>query len=86
MRILFRLVHPNILRVRDIFEKRSQMCTIFEHTNGTLLDVINQWHGEDECMKYFVQICLALFEVHHADMSHGSITLTNLRYRDVQRH
>ena len=40
VRILFRLVHPNILRVRDIFEKRSQMCTIFERTDGCLLDVM----------------------------------------------
>ena len=37
-------------------------------------------------MKYFVQLCLALFEVHHADMSHGSITAANVRIRDVDRH
>lgn len=64
---LFRLIHPNIIRIRDVFKSKGEVGTTFEFCDKKSLFAeierrMEEEEGpmtEEECMKLFVQIALA---------------------------
>jgi serine/threonine protein kinase len=81
--ILFRLNHPNIVRVFDIFEENNTAYMVMEYVDGRSLKQIIENRGrlsESAAMYYLSQLCNALVEVHshgilHLDVKPGNILI-----------
>lgn len=64
---LFRLIHPNIIRIRDVFKSKGEVGTTFEYCDkGSLFQEMENRkeeeegpYSEDQAMIIFVQIALA---------------------------
>jgi serine/threonine protein kinase len=80
---LSQLQHPNIAKVSEIFEANNTVYIVMQYIRGeSLLDRINQLKKipVNDAIKYILQICDALEEVHrnkilHLDIKPGNILL-----------
>ena len=80
---LYRLRHPGIVHVSDIFEENGTAYYVMDYIDGCSLDVYLQQNGplpEAEALGYIRQVCDALKYVHslnrlHLDIKPGNIML-----------
>lgn len=80
---LYRLRHPGIVHVSDIFEENGTAYYVMDYIDGCSLDVYLQQNGplpEAEALGYIRQVCEALKYVHaqnrlHLDLKPGNIML-----------
>ena len=85
-RNLFRLNHPHIIKVLDVFEENGTVYYVMPYFSGGSLQDYVESHGtlsEDETMKYIRQIASALKYMHedehicHYDVKPANILLDN---------
>ncbi|KAK8114095.1 Pkinase-domain-containing protein [Apiospora kogelbergensis] len=77
--------HPNIMKIYDIWENRSEIYLVLEYVNhGDLFEYINEHHclREDETIFFFRQIISALdychsFNICHRDLKPENILISN---------
>ncbi len=82
-RSLFRMNHPNIVRVTDVFEENDTAYYVMDYINGPSLNVLINQRGvipEAEALVYIRQIASALKYVHslkclHLDIKPGNIMI-----------
>lgn len=82
---LYKLKHPGIVHVSDVFEENGTAYYVMEYIDGCSLDVYLQQNGplsEAEALGYICQVCEALKYVHaqnrlHLDIKPGNIMLAN---------
>eukprot|EP01026_Neomeris_dumetosa_P038562 TRINITY_DN3142_c0_g4_i2.p1 TRINITY_DN3142_c0_g4~~TRINITY_DN3142_c0_g4_i2.p1 ORF type:complete len:465 (-),score=34.06 TRINITY_DN3142_c0_g4_i2:733-2127(-) len=75
------LHHPNVLRLLEVVDSRSQLYMVTEHVpGGSLIDVLKQEGPlyEDRAARYITQIVLALMHCHKQGVVHRDIKLDNL--------
>jgi male germ cell-associated kinase len=41
IKVLRRLNHPNVVKLKEVIRERNDLFLIFEYVNGTVLDLIN---------------------------------------------
>ncbi|KAK8042145.1 hypothetical protein PG993_006668 [Apiospora rasikravindrae] len=77
--------HPNIMKIYDIWENRSEIYLVLEYVNhGDLFEYINEYQclREDETVFFFRQIISALdychsFNICHRDLKPENILISN---------
>ncbi|KAK8140559.1 Pkinase-domain-containing protein [Apiospora sp. TS-2023a] len=77
--------HPNIMKIYDIWENRSEIYLVLEYVNhGDLFEYINEYQclQEDETVFFFRQIISALdychsFNICHRDLKPENILISN---------
>eukprot|EP01006_Ploeotia_vitrea_P062924 TRINITY_DN84641_c0_g1_i1.p1 TRINITY_DN84641_c0_g1~~TRINITY_DN84641_c0_g1_i1.p1 ORF type:complete len:523 (-),score=65.80 TRINITY_DN84641_c0_g1_i1:1150-2718(-) len=86
--VLAKLHHPNIVRYHEHYLYSNMLYIIMEYADGgdlwSLIQTRAQKHqrlSEEEVLNYFIQICLALKNMHdqkmlHRDLKTGNIFLT----------
>ena len=80
-RLLLRVPHPNIIRVRDVFKAKGDIGTTFEFIKGGTLGAKLAVTGplkEADCINYFTQIALAFKEVHDMPAFHKNISTEHI--------
>ncbi|KAK4231061.1 hypothetical protein QBC38DRAFT_451785 [Podospora fimiseda] len=79
--ILKLIEHPNIIKLLDIWENRSEIYMVTEYVEkGDMFEFIN-WNGalnEDEAMFYFRQIMSALEYCHSLNICHRDLKPENI--------
>eukprot|EP00599_Poterioochromonas_sp_BG-1_P006361 CAMPEP_0173142318 /NCGR_PEP_ID=MMETSP1105-20130129/6021_1 /TAXON_ID=2985 /ORGANISM="Ochromonas sp., Strain BG-1" /LENGTH=996 /DNA_ID=CAMNT_0014055695 /DNA_START=91 /DNA_END=3081 /DNA_ORIENTATION=- len=83
--VLHQMNHSNITSYIESFVENSKLYIVMEHADGgDLTSAIQKkktegkyWH-EDEIMRIFVQICLALKHVHNANILHRDLKSQNI--------
>ncbi|MCT7986761.1 bifunctional serine/threonine-protein kinase/formylglycine-generating enzyme family protein [Laspinema sp. A4] len=77
--------HPNIVRVKDLFEEGDAHCLVMEFIEGTTLWDYVQQRGplsEAEALSYIRPIADALVRVHEVGLVHRDATPVNIMLRD----
>ncbi|AFY83429.1 bifunctional serine/threonine-protein kinase/formylglycine-generating enzyme family protein [Oscillatoria acuminata] len=77
--------HPNIVRVKDLFEEGDAHCLVMEFIDGTTLWDYVQQRGslsETEALSYIRPIADALVQVHGVGLVHRDVTPMNIMLRD----
>jgi formylglycine-generating enzyme required for sulfatase activity/tRNA A-37 threonylcarbamoyl transferase component Bud32 len=77
--------HPNIVRVKDLFEEGDAHCLVMEFIEGTTLYNYVQQRGplsEAEALSYIRPIADALVQVHQVGLVHRDATPVNIMLRD----
>lgn len=86
--MIFKMPHPNIIRVRDVFKSKGELGTTFEYLGKTtLLDLINQSDhafSEKECLDLFAQVALAFKMVHENNIMHKNVNLDHLLVKETE--
>ena len=75
-RILLRMPHPNIIRIRDVFKSKGEIGTTYEKIEGkTIKERLSDGVkiGEKECIKIFVQMMLAFQMIHENKVMHKNV-------------
>ncbi|KAK6865086.1 Pkinase-domain-containing protein [Apiospora arundinis] len=73
--------HPNIMKIYDIWENRSEIYLVLEYVNhGDLFEYINEHHclREDETVFFFRQIISALDYCHSFNICHRDLKPENI--------
>ena len=76
-----RIVHPNIIRLYNIYENKSSIYILMEFAkNGNLYSLIRRRNGMNEknAYKYFAQIVNAVYFVHKNNIIHRDIKPENI--------
>lgn len=81
--ILKVLVHPNIIRFRDIYmDKKAKLCIVMDYADaGDLANKIekaNDYFAEQEVLDMFTQICLAIKHIHDRKIVHRDLKCQNI--------
>jgi len=82
--ILLRLNHPNVIKLKEIFESETQLFLILELvTGGELFDRIveRQYYNEKDAADAVKQICEAVAYLHDNEIVHRDLKPENLLYR-----
>ncbi len=77
--------HPNIVRVKDLFEEKGAHCLVMEFIDGTTLSDYVKQRGplsEAEALSYIRPISDALVRVHEVGLVHRDVTPMNIMLRD----
>lgn len=83
-RTIFRLSHPNIVRILDIFEENDTAYYVMEHIDGESLGDLVKRRGalpEQEALGYIRQAVDALAYIHGERMNHLDVKPGNLMKR-----
>lgn len=83
-RTIFRLSHPNIVRILDIFEENGTAYYVMEHIDGQSLDDLVKHRGalpEEEALGYIRQAAAALNYIHGERINHLDVKPNNLMLR-----
>ena len=81
---IFRLNHPNIVRILDIFEENGTAYYVMEHIDGESLGDMVKRRGalpQQEAIGYIKEAGLALSYIHSETMNHLDIKPNNLMKR-----
>ncbi|XP_065059579.1 calcium/calmodulin-dependent protein kinase type IV-like [Rhopilema esculentum] len=81
--ILLRLNHPNVIKLKEIFESEKQLFLILELvTGGELFDRIveRQYYNEKDAADAVRQICEAVSYLHDNEIVHRDLKPENLLY------
>ena len=81
--VLAKISHPNVVRVIELFQEAGMPCLVMEYVEGKTLNECIQQTGklsEEEAVRYFRQLAMALHTVHqfgliHCDIHPGNIML-----------
>eukprot|EP01035_Chromulina_nebulosa_P006185 gene6185-8366_t len=83
--VLHQMAHSNITMYIESFVENSKLYIVMEHADGGDLSSAIQkrrteskHYAEDEVMRIFVQICLALKHVHSANILHRDLKSQNI--------
>jgi len=84
-KVLQKMQHSNITHYVESFVENSKLYIVMEHADGGDLTAAithrknsgNRW-AEDELMRIFVQICLALKHVHDQNILHRDLKSQNI--------
>lgn len=79
-----RLNHPNVIKLKEIFESETQLFLILELvTGGELFDRIveRQYYNEKDAADAVKQICEAVAYLHDNEIVHRDLKPENLLYR-----
>lgn len=81
--VLSRFKHPNIIRYFDSFVEDKALMIAMEYAQGgTIFDYLQQRGGklldEDEILRLFVQILIALQHVHRENILHRDLKTQNI--------
>lgn len=83
--VLHQMSHSNITMYIESFVENSKLYIVMEHADGGDLSSAIQkrktdskYYVEDEVMRIFVQICLALKHVHSANILHRDLKSQNI--------
>jgi serine/threonine protein kinase len=79
--ILSRFNHPNIVPVLEIFEANNTVYSVMDFVDGTDIRAFINRNGkieQDKVLKYSLQICSALKEVHGKRILHLDIKPSNI--------
>lgn len=83
-RTIFRLNHPNIVRILDVFEENDTAYYVMEHIDGESLGDLIKRRGalpEQEALGYIRQAAAALSYIHGERMNHLDVKPGNLMKR-----
>ncbi|EDO46185.1 predicted protein [Nematostella vectensis] len=83
VKVLSMFQHPNIIRYYDSFVQEKALMIVMEYAQGgTIYDYLQQRGGklmdEDEILRLFVQILLALRHVHKGQILHRDLKTQNI--------
>ncbi|XP_006639996.1 calcium/calmodulin-dependent protein kinase type IV isoform X1 [Lepisosteus oculatus] len=84
--VLLRLSHPNIIRLKDIFETESEIALVLELvTGGELFDRIVErgYYSERDAAHVIKQILEAVAYLHENGVVHRDLKPENLLYADL---
>lgn len=84
-RSLAKFKHPNLVKVRDIFEENNTAYLIMDYVEGTVLEqYVAQRVGisEEEALSYTRQIAGALDEIHGQGLLHKDVQPSNIIITD----
>lgn len=81
--ILKVLVHPNIIRFRDIFtNKKGKLCIVMDYADGgdlhNKLENSKTYLEEDMVIDMFTQLCLAIKHIHDRKIVHRDLKSQNV--------
>ncbi|KAL8617037.1 hypothetical protein ACOMHN_014208 [Nucella lapillus] len=81
--VLAQLKHPNIVTYIESFEEKGSLYIVMNFcSGGDMFTKINDQQGrffpEDQILKWFVQICLALKHIHDRKILHRDIKSQNI--------
>lgn len=81
--VLRQLSHPHIIKYRKSFEEKGMLCIVMDYASkGDLYQKIKKRHGklfqEDQIMKWFIQIALALEYTHSNHILHRDLKTQNI--------
>ncbi len=83
-RTIFKLNHPNIVRILDIFEENETAYYVMEYIEGESLSDMVKRRGylpEDEALGYIREVGSALSYIHSRSMNHLDIKPGNIMKR-----
>lgn len=83
-RTIFRLSHPNIVRILDVFEENDTAYYVMEHIDGESLGDLVKRRGalpEQEALGYIRQAADALSYIHGERMNHLDVKPNNIMLR-----
>jgi len=73
-RLLLRMPHPNIIRIRDVFKSKGEIGMTYERIEDqTLKEKMMTRMSEAECIQTFVEICLAFQMIHDNKVMHKNV-------------
>lgn len=81
-RNIFKLEHPNIIKIHDIFDENGTSYYVMEYCeHGSLADLLLQHPKglpEDQALAYINQIASALRSIHNINMNHLDVKPANI--------
>ncbi|CAD8120458.1 unnamed protein product [Paramecium sonneborni] len=82
IQILYRLNHPNIVKIKEIYDKTNQIVIIHEYVDGQTLERFINEHGtqlnQTEIQSIMRQILLAVIYIHEQGLLHRDIKPDNI--------
>ncbi|CAD8119266.1 unnamed protein product [Paramecium sonneborni] len=82
IQILYRLNHPNIVKIKEIYDKANQIVIIHEYVDGQTLERFINEHGtqlhQTEIQSIMRQILLAIIYIHEQGLLHRDIKPDNI--------
>ena len=82
VKVLSMLNHPNVIRYYDSFEHDKAMMIVMEYAEGgTLYEHLQHQHDlmdEEEVLRLFTQVLLALQHVHSHNILHRDLKTQNI--------
>lgn len=82
---IFKLKHPNIIQIYDIFTENGTAYYVMEHIEGPSLNQIVNQHGalaEGIAIKYIKKVGNALTYIHEKNINHLDIKPSNIMIRE----
>ena len=81
--ILKVLVHPNIIRFRDIYmSKKNKLCIVMDYADGgdlyNKIENAKSYFDEETIIDMFTQICLAIKHIHDRKIVHRDLKSQNV--------
>ena len=85
VQLLSKLPHPNIIRVHGVMNTQEHFGTVYEYCKGkdlfSSLTLVGP-RKEDECVRYFAQIVLAISKIHERGIFHGNLDSRHILFKN----